>query len=307
MRNYTLSKFLLVPLLLCLSFLAHAEKQYSSVYIFGDSLSDTGNLASVLGAFPEPYFQNRLSNGPIAVDTLTAKLNDTAAPSLHLIGLNAGHNYSVAGATAAGSDSIDLDTQVMAFQANHSYIAPRDALYVIFIGGNDIRTALYASSADIAKTIINTASKKIINAINSLYQSGARSFLIINAPNIASIPETRINASLLSDATLLERAEYLSKHLNKKIHKSVENLEENKAVSIQEFNLFSLFNKVINNASKYGFTNTTDACFSSVTYTFHPDCNYGLNADKFVFFDEIHPTTRIHTMFGEAFYQEIID
>jgi len=38
---------------------------------------------------------------------------------------------------------------------------------------------------------------------------------------------------------------------------------------------------------------------------FHPYCNYGLNADQFIFFDEIHPTKRVHTMFGEAFIKAI--
>jgi phospholipase/lecithinase/hemolysin len=44
------------------------------------------------------------------------------------------------------------------------------------------------------------------------------------------------------------------------------------------------------------FTNSDDACFSSVTFIFHPDCNF----DKFVFFDEFHPTKRIHERVGRA-------
>ncbi len=40
---------------------------------------------------------------------------------------------------------------------------------------------------------------------------------------------------------------------------------------------------------------------------FHLDCNYGFNADQFVFFDEIHPTARVHSIFGEAFLKALND
>ena len=51
---------------------AHAQP-YSGIVIFGDSLSDTGNVrAATGGAFPNlaegPYFNGRFSNGPIWVD-----------------------------------------------------------------------------------------------------------------------------------------------------------------------------------------------------------------------------------------------
>ena len=305
MRNYALSKLILIPLLFCTSFLVHAENTYSKVFIFGDSLSDTGNLASVIGPFPAPYYQNRITNGPVAVDTLTNKLGDSAEASLHLIGLNAGHNYAVAGAKASGNEAIDLDTQILSFQANHGYVAPNDALYVFLIGANDVRAALYEPDIIIADSIIKTAKNKIRDAIKNLHQSGARSFLIINSPNMAQIPETRLMAAATNDSELLSRANELSTRFNKKLHRVVERLEDNKGIHITEFNLSKTFSKVIETASEYGFTNNADACFSSISYTFHPDCNYGLNADQFIFFDEIHPTARVHAMFGEAFYDAL--
>ncbi len=307
MRNYSLTKYILLPLLLCISFLAHADSTYSKVFIFGDSLSDTGNLASVVGGIPLPYYQNRISNGPVAVDLLTAKLGDTAEASLHLLGLNAGHNYSVAGAKASGNEVIDLDTQILSFQANHASIAPADALYVVFLGGNDIRAALHQPDPVVAESILETAKNKTRAAIEILSQMGARSFLVINSPNIALVPETQLIATAINNPDLVIHADALSKHYNKKLHDMVEIFEKNENISITEFNLFKMFNKVVRKASKLGFTNYTDACFSSITFTFHPDCNYGFNVDQFVFFDEIHPTARVHAMFGEAFYKALND
>jgi len=305
MRYHSLAKLILIPLLLCISFLAYADNSYSKIFIFGDSISDSGNLASVIGGIPAPYYKNRVSNGPVAVDTFTAKLGFNANPSLHLIGLNAGDNYSVAGAKASGNEGQDLDMQILAFQANYNFNAPEDALYVIFLGGNDVRAATYQTDPAIAESIIQTANNKIQNAINVLYQSGARSFLVINVPNIALIPETRLNAEASKNPALINRAADFSKMLNKKLHKTIEKIEDIKNINIKQFNLFKLFNKIVEKAAKFGFTNVTDACFSPVIPAFHPDCNNGLNADQFIFFDEIHPTTRVHTMFGEAFYKKI--
>jgi outer membrane lipase/esterase len=180
-------------------------------------------------------------------------------------------------------------------------------LYVVFIGGNDIRAAIYETDSVVAETIIKTAASKIRDAIQSLKQTGARSFYVIGAPDIASIPETSLMAAALNNPELLTRASELTKSFNNILHRTIEQLEEDNKISISEFNLEKLFAKVLQKASSLGFTNKTDACFSSITFTFHPDCNYGLNIDQFVFFDEIHPTARVHTIFGEAFYKELIE
>ncbi len=52
-----LSKRVLL-LLLVLSGWAQADTQYNQIFIFGDSLSDTGNLASVTQNFPAPYYMS---------------------------------------------------------------------------------------------------------------------------------------------------------------------------------------------------------------------------------------------------------
>ena len=309
MRKKLLAKILLIPFLFSIAFCTYADSTtYNKVYIFGDSLSDTGNLGSVIGGIPAPYFNNRISNGPVAVETLAAKFNDTASASLYLLGLNAGHNYAVAGAKASSNEAIDLNTQILSFQANHASIAPSDALYVIFIGGNDIRAAASQFDDMVAQSILQTANNNIENAINLLKTMGATSFLVINAPNIALLPETRLIAAALNNPAYLERAAQLSKQYNKMLHKVVEEVEddhENENIEIYEFNLSKYFSKTIKHASKLGITNTTEACFRSRIPDFHPDCNFGLNADKFYFFDEIHPTTKIHTLFGEAFISAV--
>ena len=92
-----------IVLFVCLLFPIEASAQgFSNMYIFGDSLSDTGNRATVTGDFPAPFFMNRVSNGQVAVEVLATSLGLSADASRHLVGPAVGTNYAVAGARAGG-------------------------------------------------------------------------------------------------------------------------------------------------------------------------------------------------------------
>jgi len=299
---------LTIPFLLVFSGWVQADTSFSRVYVYGDSLSDTGNLASVIGDFPSPpFFMNRVSNGPVAVEILAARLGLTADASLHLIGPSVGSNYAVAGARAISSQPIDLNTQVMLFLANHGSIAPSDALYVMFIGGNDLRAARDVTSFVDAKVIVKEAAKEVRKTIETLAQTGASTFLLVNFPNIGAIPETQLIANATSNPELIKRASKVSKLYRKELHKIAEQLEEENEINIVEFDLFDFFKKLLRKADSLGFTNTTDPCFFSgaVIPGFNPECNFGANFDQFIFFDEIHPTARVHALVGEALFEAL--
>jgi len=60
---------LLLTLLLVGSSAATAGPVYSSLFVFGDSLSDGGNaFLRTGGLFPPPPYAQRISNGPVAVE-----------------------------------------------------------------------------------------------------------------------------------------------------------------------------------------------------------------------------------------------
>jgi phospholipase/lecithinase/hemolysin len=255
---------------------------------------------------------NRVSNGPVGVEILAERLGLTADASLHFLGASVGSNYSVAGARAINTQPIDLNSQVMFFLANHGSAAPSDALYVIFIGGNDLRDArgvvdpsvgLVVPSRAKAKVIVRDAASGVRNAIEALAQVGAHKFLLVNFPNIGAIPETRLLAEAFGKPELIKRASKVSKQYRNRLHKIAEQLEDESEIEIVEFDLFKFFKQLLRKADHLGFTNTTEACFSSITFSFHPDCNFGANFDQFIFFDEIHPTARVHALVGEALFE----
>ncbi len=302
-----LRNLVVVPLLLCISLLAYADNDDKTVIVFGDSLSDTGNLASVRGDFPFPYSNNRVTNGDVAVQVLAARLGSELKTSLHLLGLNNGNNYAVAAARAGGSAPIDLQNQLLAFQANTNFVLPDDALYVIFIGGNDVRDALYTGIPEQRRSIINNAVQRIQQTLHVLQQGGAEHFLVINVPNIAQIPETRLIAAATANPDLIQLAENLSREMNSKLHHALKSLKHKHNIELTEFDLFTFFDQVMANPEKYGFSNSQAPCFYSSTGQFNPDCNFGANFDNFVFFDEIHPTAKLHGIFARAFYQALQD
>ena len=79
---------------------------FSAEYVFGDSLSDNGNLASIgpsigLTFNDPPSFNNSFTNGPVAVQLLAESLGLSANASLWLTSPSPqGTNYAVGGATS---------------------------------------------------------------------------------------------------------------------------------------------------------------------------------------------------------------
>jgi phospholipase/lecithinase/hemolysin len=301
--------------LLLLSLIASSfasADSFSRLYVFGDSLSDTGNLASVVGDFPSPYYRNRVTNGPVAVDVLAGKLglSDTSekpslGPSLHLIGPAKGTNYAIAGARARGEDAFNLTAQVTAFLVNHRYVAPSDALYVVIIGGNDLRDARDAPTTEAAEQILDATVSAVVSNLRTLISAGAESFIVTDSPDIGLIPETRLIAEATGNRSFILRATVLSGKYALKLKGALRKLEDETGVPITDFSLLTFTRLLKTTARLFGITNTRDACFSSQTPTFHPDCDNGANFDKFYFFDEIHPTAKVDHLVGEAIFAVI--
>jgi phospholipase/lecithinase/hemolysin len=292
MRFRILGGFLCVALLLGAS---HVRAQLSQLYIFGDSLTDTGNLASIRFNFPPPFFMNRVSNGPVAVETLAALLGLEAHASLHLIGPAQGTNYAVAGATARGSEAIDLTAQVGAFLQNHGQAAPPDALYVLMIGGNDVREARDAEDMA-AQAILTQATAAIGTHLETLATAGAMRFLVVNVADLGAIPETRRLAEATGMPSLVEIATLRTETFNQVLADEVNRLRTALGLKIALVDLFTSGRAVIRNANAYDLENLTDACFLIINngLSFHPDCENGANFDAFAYFDDIHPTAKEH-------------
>ena len=131
---------------------SHALAGYSSLFVFGDSLSDSGNNALVLKQVTPvpisgnsfiptyPYASGRYANDKVWAQIVASSLGLSANPSLA-----GGTDYAFGGAltgTTPPGFPPSLETQVGSFLSQDGPMIPSNALYVVEGGGDDARYAL---------------------------------------------------------------------------------------------------------------------------------------------------------------------
>ncbi|WP_242040487.1 SGNH/GDSL hydrolase family protein [Coleofasciculus sp. FACHB-1120] len=251
---------------------AVSAQNLNQIYVFGDSLSDVGNvLEATNGQYPPspPYFQGRYSNGPVWADYLASKLKLKSSTET---------NFAYGGATTGNSRQITpgLLAQIESFKATHSSANPK-ALYVVWAGANDYLRGATDSTVPINNLAI---------AVKSLSAAGAKNIVVVNLPDLGKLPGTRTTQRS-------ESLNVLTKKHNSGLAASLNGLRQqlNADTKITYLDVNSLYNQVTNNPKKFGFTNVTNACVSRAKI-----CN---NPNEYLFWDSIHPTTAAHKLFVE--------
>ena len=303
---------------------------FSAEVVFGDSLSDNGNLADALShSFPTPpFYNNSFTNGPVAVQVLAQRLGLQATASffpsagVNKVGTGAapGTNFAVAGATAGNSiptngnatqgvTGLNLGTQIGAFLQGAGGTAPASALYTVFIGGNDVRTAAHQGSAAYVTDGITAE----LAGLATLIARGATNLLVVNVPDVGLIPEF----TTYSPAGQAAAATAYSQSYNAQLAAGVASLvAANPADNIKLFDLYGFNNGIVANPGSLGITNNTQACYISyggVTnnnpLVINPACgpidpttNQATNIGTFQYWDPIHPTAQVQAAFGNALY-----
>jgi len=295
-------------LFLCLTILlipnTYAQTRYSNVIIFGDSLSDTGNLAGTIINLPFPYYNNRISNGPVAVDHVAKALGKNANASKHLTSIQQrGYNYAIAGGNIVGNDPEDLNSQVNAYLSRTNNKIDSNALYIFMIGGNDLRGIHSISNAATASIRIQQTVNTLSMQLSRLLNAGTKHALVANIPNIGRLPETIQREA--STPNISSRATRYSQQYNQQLEKALNTLRQQHNAQIITFDLYQNMESLLRQAPNLGFTQTQRGCFNSNNFTFHPDCQLGTRFDRFVFFDNIHPTSKTHQWLGDQIIQTL--
>ncbi len=284
--------------LLSLSLSAQAVPSFTDMYIFGDSLSDTGNVANALGSafsITAGYGDNgRFSNGPVWHEYLSESLG--MSPETYSDG--GGNNYAHGGAKANSVDfvqSFAVDTftqQVTGYLGGNT--VDTGALYIGWIGGNDIRSLVGESNTQSA---IDSALDSVADMLGQLLGNGVDHLLVPNLPDIGSIPE------FAGDAADSAQASSLTDAWNTGLAQRLDGLTATYAsANIYEFDIFSLYEDMLASPADYGFTNVTDQCRSVggfFGFRYEIEC---ADADTTLFWDEIHPTTVGHWQVAEYVY-----
>jgi outer membrane lipase/esterase len=258
---------------------------FSDIIVFGDSLSDVGNLYDMTGGAipPPPYWQGHFTNGPVWVEHLASRLSLQSTLD---------NNYAVGGActgqgnsneAVVGMDLPGLQDEIAQFTDNLSGgPADAEALYVVWAGPNDF----FASPADIPAAITQAVGN-IVTAVGTLRVAGAEHILVPNIVDLGITP-FGISSGMASDLT------QLSAGFNFALYSTLDAL----GLDVIEFDVFSVLNDMVNDPGAFGFSNVTDACFDGSSVCANPD--------EYLFWDSVHPAAKGHELFAGMMFEQLI-
>lgn len=306
-RSRGASRLTLLLLTLLLPLWAAAATPFSRLVVFGDSLSDPGNVFvathevstrpyQLIPEWPYPIGGMTYSNGPTWIQQLAGRidLQRSVKPALRAPGVFS--NYAFGGARARASGIFDLTTQVAYYLQDFGAKPPRNALYVIFIGGDDVRDAIEAYASDpsgaTSASILQSAVTAISDNILALYGSsvGARDFLIANAPDLSLVPAVRLQGLQVQ---LLARG--LSQSFNQGLAQALAGLQALPGISFTNLDVFSLLERTVA-MPPAGLHDVQDTCITPGVIQ-HAICRH---PDSYLFWDGIHPTETGHAIVAHA-------
>lgn len=288
------------------SFADSAASPFSTIYAFGDSLSDPGNLSGLtFGVIPTaPYAEGVFTNGLLWVQQLAAIYHMPLTQSY----LDGGTGYAIAGAETGATlvhdqNAADLDTQLGVFEASNNSADPH-ALYTLSIGANDcfdVVTEFFRSPSN-ALAAIQQAVANETSFIQSMADDGARNFLVMNVPDIGKIPNITAGGALYSQIASAVAGTY-DYYLNV----SLSNMVQQQGLNIHVLDAFTLVDAMVANPGPYGLTNVTDPLWSG-NFT-DPNSGTlaatGTAAQGYLFFDGMHPTASGHAILAQAGYDAL--
>lgn len=261
-----------------------SAQTYNRLVVFGDSLSDNGNLFAVSGQPPAPYVNGRFSSGPTFVELLgfTLGRSATGAPVTGSI------DYAYGGSR---TDSIatpgpGMRTQLLQYTGAGGRFGATD-LVSILGGANNLFQALPAAGATANPTgaiapVALAAAADINFLTNSIASSGAGTILVSNLPKLSLTPQFRTSGG----GAIL--ADFAAGTFNDSLRASlITTAAAQPNTNIIMMDLFKIGDTIAANPGRFGVTNITDPCFNGVTVCTDPG---------YFYFDAVHPTALGHRL-----------
>lgn len=259
----------------CVAFALFSQQvfAYTGITAIGDSLFDGGDQDTAVvsyyklfgsGQTNPPYDHFRFSNGPTAVEYLASELGLNAALTFQ--------NFAVGGATTA---------DMLSFMSGYLAAVPAvDAghLYVLDGGGNGIETYSAQDSA-----------QNLIDMVALLHSKGATDFLVLGLPAVSDAP--RFN---LAAPAMVQFLDQYTQDFNQSLLAGLSGLGLPSTVNLTYFDTKAEFANGKAMAVSQGFSNVDDACFDGTSVCADPD--------KYVFWDDLHPTTVVHAYLGQRMF-----
>lgn len=263
------------------------------VVSFGDSLSDTGNIyAESRQTFPvhTGWLFGRFSNGPVWTEYLAQRLH---------VPLN---TWATGGAQTNDAHLIinGLKTQVDSFvRYSRMGINPYDVsrtLFTIWIGGNDF------VNGDREPEVVLADLKA---ALRTLADRGARKIIVLGLPDLSLAP-TFHPLPGIADAGRDDTSRVRSRvaEFNRALPRLLLEVSTLTDAEIQLVDTDLKFNALLENPHAFGFTNVRESCLdirsrSASVYLTGATPRAGCDAQRYAFWDLMHPTTSTHALISD--------
>lgn len=289
----------------------------NGLVIFGDSLSDPGNNAIVLGSTASPPVNVTLqsditsnsflptypyatsyqySNGSVWAYQLATTLGLSSQVAGPVLGGGPGANYAYGNAATGPLNNVGFPPSLLTQTASYisslgSAQAPADSLYVVAGGGNNARVALaqIVGGADPTATITTTAlqyAADIGSIVDSLQGKGAVNIVVWDVPNMGLAP-----AIAASGSTAVTLGSTLAQSMNSALTNRLAS-----ETGVQIFSMYSLVTAVNANPAAYGFINASDASGAIP----------GADPSQYLCWDGIHPTAAGHAILAQSMYSAVV-
>jgi phospholipase/lecithinase/hemolysin len=275
---------------------ATAKSAFSKLVVFGDSLNDSGNMVQFTGGvFPAPpnYAYGRQSNGPVWVEYFAQRLELTDRVENYavvgaLLKPRPGYGSNAWSDTFSGLDGTDVTSQIIDFLSESNWQADPRALYVLEGGAND-----FFRLDDKAVIVADT-----LQALVMLEMYGAKHIVLVNMPDWGRTPRVIMSykLGLLPPGVTPAMVSAGCAAFNQAVLAYLPGCTF-PGVKITTADMYQFLGVASASVNPYGFTHTEDACllFGGPT-----------NPDEWLFWDDIHPTTRGHEYFSNFVIESLV-
>ena len=223
-------------------------QDYDSVVVFGDSLSDSGNIAALLGLPPGTVFTT--NPDPVWAEIVARTFGD---PGMHSGAGGTNHAFGGACVDPDGACNYPvpkIGQQIdMHLSGRPSGAADPAALYAIWGGGNDLETVL-SPDEGIARvdprTAVPASARALAAHVRRLREAGARHIVVFNLPDLGKTPfalqagDPRVRAALTGFSALY----------NRELDEGLRSLGS----GIVPVDAFGLLDEFLRDPAAYGFT-----------------------------------------------------